>query len=65
MPCSTSSTERVSSAPLLLAYSISCSSANRSLRSVCNATESAFLPLNPGVALVSMFATLSPWRYTK
>ena len=51
MPCSTSSTERLSPVVLLLAYSISCSCAKRSLRSGA-AGSIALLPLNPGVALV-------------
>src|SRR5882757_958438 len=59
IPCNTSSTDLVSP-ERLLAYSISCSSAKRSLRSACRSRASLLDPLNPGVALVLMSETSSP-----
>src|SRR6185312_2143285 len=56
IPCNTSRILRLSPARLA-AYSISWSSANRSLRSSCRSGASDLEPLNPGVALVSISAT--------
>jgi hypothetical protein len=61
MPCSTSSSERLSPA-LPLAYSISCRPAKRSLRSVWTASEPSLEPVYPGLESVSMSAILSPGR---
>src|ERR1700757_3335991 len=64
IPCSTNRTDRWSPS-LLLAYSISCSSAYRLLRSACSETEPSLSPVNPGVPLVSISVTLSPARNLK